>query len=147
MSEESRVTGRTEKWIYTLMTGLNENADKEMLEKALEQCGRQCQSASFVKKARGIYEKSESIDEFIENLSKVNKHLHREEDGVYLVYPKCYCSMVNKIPAGKLPGVYCNCSRGWAKALFEGALHKPVEVKLLKSIKRGDSECKFKIIL
>ena len=76
------MTGRTEKWIYTLMTGLNENADKEMLEKALEQCGRQCQSASFIKKARGIYEKSENMDEFLENLGKVYKHLHREGDGV-----------------------------------------------------------------
>jgi len=118
-----------------------------MLEKVLEQCGRQCQSASFIKKARNIYEKSGNVDEFIVNLSKVYKHLHKEGDGVYLVYPKCYCSMVNKIPAGKLSAVYCNCSRGWAKALFEGALKKPVEVKLLKSIKRGDKECRFKILL
>ena len=141
------MSGRTEKWICTLMAGLNEHADEEMLVKVLEQCGRQCQSASFIKKARSIYEKSENVDEFIANLSKVNKHLHREGDGVYLVYPKCYCSMVNKIPAGKLAAIYCNCSRGWAKALFEGALKKPVEVKLLKSIKRGDKECRFRIIL
>jgi hypothetical protein len=130
-----------------LLAGLDEHADKEMLEKALEQCGRQCQSAGFIKKARSIYEKSENVDEFITNLSKVHKHLHREGDGVYIVYPRCYCSMVNKIPAGKLAGVYCNCSRGWAKALFEGALKKPVEVKLLKSIRRGDKECRFKVIL
>lgn len=118
-----------------------------MLVKVLDQCGRQCQSGSFIKKARSIYEKSENVDEFVESLSKVYKHLHREGDGVYLVYPKCYCSMVSKIPAGKLAAVYCNCSRGWAKALFEGALKKPVEVVLLRSIKRGDKECKFKIIL
>jgi hypothetical protein len=129
------------------MGGLNEHADKEILVKVLEQCGRQCQSASFIKKARSIYEKSENVDEFIANLSKVYKHLHREGDGIYLVYPKCYCSMVNKIPTGKLAAVYCNCSRGWAKALFEGALKKTVEVKLLKSIKRGDKECRFKIVL
>jgi hypothetical protein len=129
------------------MGGLNEHADKEILVKVLEQCGRQCQSASFIKKARSIYEKSENVDDFIANLSKVYKHLHREGDGIYLVYPKCYCSMVNKIPTGKLAAVYCNCSRGWAKALFEGALKKTVEVKLLKSIKRGDKECRFKIVL
>jgi hypothetical protein len=129
------------------MAGLDEHADKAMLERVLEQCGRQCQSASFIKKARNIYKKSGNVDEFIVNLSKVYKHLHKERDGVYLVYPKCYCSMVNKIPAGKLSAVYCNCSRGWAKALFEGALKKPVEVKLLKSIKNGDKECRFKILL
>jgi len=129
------------------MDGLNEHADKEMLTKVLEQCGRQCQSASFIKKARSIYEKSKNVDEFIENLSKVYKHLHKEGDGIYLVYPKCYCSMVSKIPAGELAGAYCNCSRGWAKALFEGSLKKPVGVKLLKSIKCGDKECRFKIVL
>ncbi len=129
------------------MTGLSEHADKEMLEKVLEQCGRQCQSAGFIKKARSIYEKSENVDEFVDNLSKVYKHLHRQGDGVYIVYPRCYCSMVHKIPAGKLLAAYCNCSRGWAKALFEGALKKPVEVRLLKSIKRGDKECRFKVIL
>jgi hypothetical protein len=141
------VSRRTEKWICTLMAGLNEHADREMLEEVLEQCGRQCQSASFLKKARSIYEKSNNVNDFLENLGKAYKHLHREGDGIYLVYPKCYCSMVNKIPAGKLAAVYCNCSRGWAKALFEGALKKPIEVKLLKSIKRGDKECRFKIIL
>jgi len=141
------VSGRTEKWIRTLMAGLDEHADEEMLVKVLEQCGRQCQSASFVKKARSIFEKSGNVDEFLENLGKIYKHIHREGDGVYLVYPKCYCSMVNRIPIGKLAAVYCNCSRGWAKALFEGALKKPVEVKLLKSIKRGDKECRFKVIL
>ncbi len=138
---------RTERWICTLIAGLEKHADKEMLQKVLEECGRQCQSASFVKKARSIYEKSKNVDEFLENLGKVYKHLHREGDSVYLVYPRCYCSMVNKIPAGKLSAVYCNCSRGWTKALFEGASKKPVEVKLLKSIKRGDKECRFEVIL
>ena len=137
----------TEKWICTLMAGLDEHADKEMLAKVLEQCGRQCQSASFIKKARSIYEKSENLGDFLDKFGKVYKHLHREGDSVYLVYPKCYCPMVCKIPAGKLSAVYCNCSCGWAKALFEGALKKPVEVTLMKSIKRGDKECKFKIVL
>jgi predicted hydrocarbon binding protein len=54
---------------------------------------------------------------------------------------------VNKIPKGKLSKTYCNCSRGWAKALFEGATGKPVEVTMEKSIINGDNECKFRIAL
>jgi len=139
--------GRTEKWITTLVAGLNEHVDEKTTAKILEQCGRQCQSQSFIKKARGIYQKSKNISEFLEELGQVYKHLHREGDKVYIVYPRCYCSQVNKIPKGKLSGTYCNCSRGWAKALFEGALGRPVEVIMEKSIINGDSQCKFRIIL
>jgi len=136
---------RMEKWICNLIAGLDEHVDKETLEKILEQCGRQCQSQSFIKKARSIYEKSKDLNEFLERFGKVYKHLHREGDSIYIVYPKCYCSFVNKIPSGKLSATYCNCSRGWAKALFEGVLKRPVEVTMEKSIKQGDKQCKFKI--
>jgi len=125
-----------------LMAGLDTHADKSVgtMWQTMPICGS-------VKKARSIYEKSENGGEFIASFGKVYKHLHREGDSVYIVYLKCYCSMVSRIPAGKLSAVYCNCSRGWAKALFEGALKKPVEVTLMKSIKRGDKECRFKIVL
>ena len=139
--------GRTEKWIASLMEGLDKNVDEKTIAKILEQCGRECQTQSSIKKARDIYQKSKSTDEFVDRLAKMNKHIYREKDKVYLIYPKCYCSQVNKLPKGKLSGTYCNCSRGWAKALFEGATGKPVEVIMEKSIINGDDQCKFKIIL
>jgi hypothetical protein len=80
-------------------------------------------------------------------LSKVYKHLHREGDKVYIVYPRCYCSQVNKLPKGKLSGTYCNCSKGWAKALFEGAIGRTVEVIMESSIIGGGNQCKFRILL
>jgi predicted hydrocarbon binding protein len=54
---------------------------------------------------------------------------------------------VNEIPKGKLSATYCNCSRGWAKELFEGALGRTVEVIMEKSIINGDNQCKFRILL
>jgi len=136
-----------EKWICQLMAGLDEHVDKETIAKVLEQCGRRCQSQSLIKKARSIYEKSKNMDEFLDNFGKVYKHLHREGNNLYIVYPKCYCSIVNKISPGKLSATYCNCSRGWAKALFEGALKRPVEATMEQSIRQGDKQCKFKITL
>lgn len=141
------MVGRTQKWIAALMDGLNENVDEKTVARILEQCGRQCQSQSFIKKARNIYKTSKSTDEFVEKLGQTYKHLHKEGDKVYIVYPKCYCSQVNKISRGKLSGTYCNCSRGWAKALFEGATGKPVGVIMEKSIINGDNQCKFRIEL
>jgi predicted hydrocarbon binding protein len=141
------MVGRTEKWITTLINGLENNMDEKLLSKILEQCGRQCQSQNFVKKARDIYQNSKNTDEFLEKLGRTYKHLHKEGKNVYIIYPRCYCSQVNKIPKGKLSGTYCNCSRGWAKALFEGALGRPVEVIKEKSIISGDNECRFRVIL
>jgi len=138
---------RVEKWVCSLIAGLDEHVDKETLAKVLEECGKQCQSPSFIRKARNIYQKSKNIEEFLDKFGKVYKHLHREGNSIYIVYPRCYCSIVNKIPVGKLSATYCNCSRGWAKALFEGALKRPVEVTMMESIKRGDKQCRFKITL
>jgi predicted hydrocarbon binding protein len=141
------MVSRTEKWITTLINSLENHMDEKLLSKILEQCGRQCQSQNFVKKARDIYQNSKNTDEFLEKLGRTYKHLHKEDKNVYIIYPRCYCSQVNKIPKGKLSGTYCNCSRGWAKALFEGALGRPVEVIKEKSIISGDNECRFRVIL
>ncbi len=141
------MSARMEKWITCLIEGLDKNVDTETIAKVLEQCGRQCQSQSFVKKAKDIFKKSKNVNDFLDKFGKVYKHLHREGDKVYIVYPKCYCSHVNKIPKGKLSATYCNCSRGWAKELFEGALGRPVEVIMKETIVNGDKQCKFQIIL
>jgi len=138
---------RTQKWIINLVDGLEKNVDNQVTTKVLENCGRNCQSQSFVRKAKKIYEKSEDTKDFLKNLSRVYKNLHVEGDKVYIIYPKCYCTQVNKIPKGTLSTTYCNCSKGWAKALFEGATGKPVEVIKEKTIISGDDHCRFRIIL
>jgi len=136
-----------EEWLCNLIRGLDENIDDETLKTVLLDCGRKCQSQSTIKKAKAIYEKSKDVDTFLTEFGKTYKHLHREKEGTYLVYPRCYCTRVNKIPQGQMPAIYCNCSVGWAKALFEGALGRPVDVTLEKSIIAGNSECRLKIAL
>ena len=141
------MVSRNEKWLCDLIGGLDENIDDITLKRILEDCGRRCQSQSTIKRAKAIYEKSKDIDTFLTEFGKTYKHLHREKDGTYIIYPRCYCTRVNKIPQGQLSAVYCNCSVGWVKALFEGALGRPVDVTLEKSIIAGDTECRFKIDL
>ena len=138
---------RMERWISCLIAGLDEHVDEDTKARVLERCGRQCQSQRFVKKARSIYEKSKDMSEFLGRFGEIYDHLHVEGDNVYVVYPKCYCSFVNKIPLGELSATYCNCSRGWAKELFEGALGRPVEVVMEESIVGGGDQCKFRIVL
>ena len=138
---------RLEKWISCLIDGLDEHVDEDTKVKVLEQCGRQCQSQRFVEKAHKIYEKSGNIDEFLDEFMKVYKNLRMEDSKIYIVYPKCYCFHVNKIPQEKISSTFCNCSRGWAKELFEGALGRQVDVLIEESIVNGNKQCKFQIVL
>ena len=141
------MTGRTQKWIAHLIAGLDEHVDQKTTALILEQCGRQCQSQTFIKKAKTIYQQSKNTDDFLHKLAQIYKHLHIEGKNAYITYPRCYCTQVSKISKGKLSATYCNCSRGWVKALFEGATGKPVNVIMEKSIVNGDSHCKFQITL
>ena len=75
-----------EKWLTCLISGLEEHVNEENRVKVLEQCGRQCQSQNLVKKARNIYKKSKSKQEFLENLAKVYKQLNWEGENIYIVY-------------------------------------------------------------
>lgn len=134
-------------WITTLIEGLDEYVDEEECKKILEKCGRNCITKSTIRKAKAQYKKSENIEDFLEKYSKVNRHLQLEDGEAYMVYPRCYCSFVNKIPEGRLSPTWCNCSRGWVKTLFEEVTGKQVEVILEKSVVKGDDGCWLKVVI
>ena len=93
--------------------------------------------------------KAKDVNEFVDRLVKAWSHLHREGGNIYVVYDKCYCplgrALLKDYPSQL--SLYCNCSRGWVREMFESALKKPVKVELQKSIIRGDDLCKFKVTL
>jgi len=99
----------------------------------------------MIARAKKIKKNSKNIEEFLDKLSKNWKHLKLDGNKVYVEYEKCYCPLVRDYKE-TLPATFCNCSRGWLKELFESALEKPVEVKLEKSIKRGDEICRFRVL-
>ncbi len=135
-----------EHWIVSLMENLEEHLEPDELKTLLEDCGRDCAHRS------SVHELAEScngdVDILITGLATFlgQKNCYRENDTVTLKYPKCYCELVDKGPE-KLPGSYCLCSRGWVVEMFETAAKKPVQVELLKSVKRGDPHCEFTVKL
>jgi predicted hydrocarbon binding protein len=134
------------KWIATLLAGLDEQVDAETRVAVLEGCGRTCITDSMVKRAKACRAEARDEAEFLDKLGQAWKHLQREGDEVYVVYPRCYCPLVKDF-SGDLSATWCNCSRGWVKELFEQALGKPVQVDLLQSIRQGDKSCKFQVHL
>ncbi len=133
-------------WIAMLMAGLDEELDAETRIAVLERCGRTCITDSMVKKARACRAEAKDEAEFLDKLGQDWKHLQREEDEVFVVYPRCYCPLVKDFP-GELSATWCNCSRGWVRELFEQALGRPIQVDLLQSIRQGDETCKFRVHL
>jgi predicted hydrocarbon binding protein len=136
-------------WIKSLLDNL-ESLDNETVVKVLEDCGRSCcRSSGYYKKALDSMSKAKDVNEFVDRLGKAWSHLHREGEKVYVVYDRCYCPLgraLLKDYPNQL-SLYCNCSRGWVREMFESALKKPVKVELEKSIIRGDELCRFKVTL
>jgi predicted hydrocarbon binding protein len=133
-----------EKWTRNLFANLEEKVDGKTLEQVLLKCGRQCITESFKRRAKALRRKAKSDGEILRSLAKIWPALKLEKNAVFVVYPRCYCYIAGKFP-GTLPKSYCNCSRGWIMELFETALGRSVKVEIIKTIKRGDSECRFRV--
>jgi predicted hydrocarbon binding protein len=93
-----------------------------------------------------IYQSSDNIDDFIEKANKLKQGftIKHENCNLYLIYPQCYCSCVKRIekPISK---VWCYCTLGYTKRMFERILERVVEVELLESVKTGGSRCLIKV--
>ncbi|MCE5177471.1 MAG: hypothetical protein ABFD23_06425 [Caldisericales bacterium] len=73
-----------------------------------------------------------------------------ESDPVKRRYHYCHCPWVKESLAnGKspVPPVFCNCSAGFHKRMWEVILGKPVKCEVLESVLKGDDRCRFKIDL
>ncbi|MBN2381205.1 hypothetical protein JXM67_15505 [candidate division WOR-3 bacterium] len=58
----------------------------------------------------------------------------------------CHCPLAGK---GEVPmdPTYCFCGGGWYKGIWEFILEREVQIKLLKSVMKGDERCTFAVIL
>jgi predicted hydrocarbon binding protein len=135
------------RWIKGLMERLGAEVGESVARKVMEDCGRQCISHNVLGTARKHWREAEDIDDFLERLNQAHVgggSLKREGGTIYGSYGRCYCGSVSK--AGEpTPSIYCQCSCGWYKMLFEMVLERPVEVELLASIAQGADACRFAI--
>ncbi len=134
------------RWIESLMGMLDKSLDEKTRMEVMEACGRTCIPQSFIRSAQACKEESKNDDDFLDRLNKVWRHVKREGKKVYVIYEKCYCPLVKGHP-NRVSPTFCNCSRGWIMELFESALERPVEVKMVSTIAKGDEICKFEVRL
>lgn len=134
-----------EEWVKALMENLEDQFDSDSRIRLMESCGRNCarrNAAQITEECRG------DIDKMVKILNRIpDLKIRKKDDHGYLVtYGKCFCRLVAKGPE-RLPDTYCECSRGWLLQMFGTTRGKPVEVKILQSIKRGADTCRFLITI
>ncbi len=134
------------KWTGDLVLSMETGLGPDLTTAVLESCGRECQAASRVKKARTIWRESGGdLAACVERWNREHVLHDAGFDGqtFRFAYPRCFCGRVNSVSG--MPKSYCDCSRGWARELFEGVFGAPADVRLVKSVQAGDDHCEFEV--
>lgn len=136
---------RSSKLLDAIVKSLNE-VDLETRRRIMESCGKACaQEDGDLAIAEGIGKTASSVKEVVE---RINKELvwcgiwSQKGKSIECICAKCGCPLVRSKLVDR-NAIWCFCSRGWVKVIFEAALRKRVEVELEKAIGRGDNVCKF----
>ena len=135
--------GFRNEWVKAFLKNLDASFDEAGRIRLMESCGRDCARRGATKMAESYRGNVDGmIAALAGHLGKEN--VKRDSERVILIYPECYCPMVSKSKES-LSDTWCECSKGWVLEMFGIAADKPVEVKLVQSIKRGDAVCRFEI--
>lgn len=127
------------RWAHAVCALLRESFDNETVRRIRMDCacGPALGKMNALKKH---YEKHGTLESIAEKLGGEGAPSWVEDGALYISYPQCYCSLV-KHCGDLLPESWCWCSLGYTRRNLTYVLGRPVEVELLKSVKRGDERC------
>jgi len=131
-------------WLSDLISTIETELDRETQVKLLAGCGKGCFNrfefkSDIAKKGKG------DIDKLIEAY-KSNFEVWKDGNQVHVRYgevsPGCYCPAAKFRPA-KPNDLHCECTRATHQAIFETALGRSIDVRILESVRRGNKTCHF----
>lgn len=135
--------GHMQRWAADIVNNLDDSVDEKTKVNILEACGRSC-SKTYI---NSIIQFKGDLEGFLAESKKcwkMESRLSKDKTQLTLIGNKaaqCVC------PLGKNPPMnsksFCNCSNGWMKETFEMVTGKKVDVKLKRSIIRGDGQCEW----
>jgi len=151
------------KWIKQLSLGIDALEDKEIAKKALREASRACAS-NMVKLIKGAGEVKD-LDSFIDTMNRLLLQMGaitEKEGGMVkkkenLLYMSCNTPHSKSGSTGRcscplvIHGVieptpsHCFCSEGCFQIVIAELMGRPVKVKTLKGLARGDRVCAFEI--
>lgn len=144
--DEKATPNRQCKYLKAMLNELESVCGSDIVSKVMKPCGHKCISENIIKKAKLLYSKAQTMDDFLKLLNEQRiggGKLHTRDSVIIGVYDMCYCGIA-KLTEGISPQ-YCNCSVGWYERLFTSVFEKPVEVKKIQTILDGSDKCVFEI--
>ena len=137
-------------WIHSVIRLMDEELNKEDMGKILERCGQGCAyGCGILDKIKSAKINHDSPDEVFKKLQDpeiFGERIIKGDNCFYTLCDSCYCPFVAGATQ-EIPGTYCECTKGWTKAVFETAFGRPVEVEIEQTIIRGADNCRMKIVI
>jgi|GEM_PF-2776514 len=135
-------------YVKRLMDILEKELDEQAGKKLVQTMGETC--------ARGAYGDKENVTDkipvadFVERLNGkmegniINWEYTENPRGLKIEDGYCLCPITETGPEG-LSGLWCECSVGYVRYMFERYTPGKFDVELLESLKRNGKRCRFKI--
>ena len=131
-------------WLSDLISTIETELDEPTKVKLLAGCGKGCFNRHKFK--QDIAEKGKGGLEKLIEAYKNNFEIWKEGNAVHIRYGEvsqgCYCPAAKFRPA-KPNDLHCECTRSTHQTIFETALRRPIDVKILESVRRGNKTCHF----
>ncbi len=154
-------------WTAAALQRLDAIADEHQKYLILSPCAHDFPDASIAI-ARAVYEETGDIDKVLDAMHanytrfprftrKGNtlysqkrpanpEELEKAKTDAERRRASCFCPLIRD-HLDRISHTFCYCGSGWLRRLWEGILGKPVQVKIVKSLAKGDDACQFAIHL
>ncbi len=132
-------------WLTDLFDSMARELDPATRAKVVGGCGRRCFERHSFKRDIAEAGRAGGLDALIEAYHK-NFEAWREGDLVHVRFGEtsnvCYCPAARFHPV-RPDDAHCECTRATHAAIFETALGRPVEVRVVETLRRGGKTCHF----
>jgi len=138
--------------LNTLLEGLS-LVDQNTCEIIMSKCGEACANEDFWGPAVDIAERiSEEENDVEKILERANNEISwcgkwiNHGDRIESTCRECGCLLVKNGLVTRTE-IFCYCSKGWVKTIFDTLLKKPVRVELEKALGFDDDECRYVVFV
>lgn len=148
-------------WMKGAIDRLEASTTTENCRQIMTACGHACLAMNIkgMEASKEIRRTCATEEEFLKielNALPNITRFERNGDIIYWYYTprkigkgiRCVCPLLNMLPEGiNASPTYCQCSRAFVQAYWEGILGRPLKVELGETAITGSDECKFIIHL
>ena len=148
-------------WMKEAIDRLDTSTDKKTRENIMTACGHACLTVNIkgMEASKEVRRKCATEEEFLNIELNAQPDITRfERNGEIINWyytPRkigkgihCFCPLLSMLPEGiNVSLTYCQCSRAFVQAYWEGILGRPIKVELGETSITGAEECKFIIHL